>query len=158
LEKILIAAVSKNNVIGFNGKLPWYSVEEIMHFKNTTIGCPVLMGKKTWESIGKPLENRINIIITANKFFRPAFDNLIIQYSLFDAIDFCEQKGFEKIFIIGGGKIFEQAILLADKIILSRMNFETDGDVFFPEIKNEIWKEISAEKFTDFTVHCYIRK
>ncbi len=147
-----------NNVIGFNGKLPWHSTEELKHFKNTTTGFPVLMGRKTWEAIGKPLDNRINIIITENKFFRTAFTNMIIQYSLIDAIDFCDQKGFEKIFIIGGGKIFEQAIHISDKIILSRMNFETDGDVFFPEIKNEIWQELSAEKFTDFTVHCYIRK
>lgn len=147
-----------NNVIGFDGKLPWHSTEELKHFKNTTTEFPVLMGRKTWEAIGKPLDNRINIIITENKFFRTAFTNMIIQYSLIDAIDFCDQKGFEKIFIIGGGKIFEQAISISDKIILSRMNFETDGDVFFPEIKNEIWQELSAEKFTDFTVHCYIRK
>jgi dihydrofolate reductase len=158
LRKIIIAAVSKNNVIGNHGKTPWYSKEEITHFKKTTSGFPVIMGKKTWESIGKPLPDRTNIILTHNKDYKPGSENVVICDSVGCAIDFCNEKKFEKIFIIGGGQVFKAAINKADELIISEMNFEAEGDVYFPVIDKNIWNEISGKKFTDFTVHYYIRK
>ena len=158
MGKILIAAASKNNIIGKDGKLPWYSKEETEHFKKTTTGFPVIMGSKSWEGLDNPLVNRVNIVITRNKSFQIEHKDVIVFNSLEEAFDYCRNSGFEKIFIIGGGEIFKQTIDIADGIILSRMNFEADGDVSFPEINNEKWKEISSRKFTDFTVHYYIRK
>ena len=158
MEKFLIAAVSKNNFIGKEGKLPWHSKEETEHFKKTTTGFPVIMGRKSWEGLDKPLGKRVNIVITRNKSFQTNFNQAIFFHSLDDAFNYCRQSNFEKVFIIGGGDIFNQTINIADGIILSRMNFETDGDVSFPVINDEVWKEISSQKFTDFTVHYYIRK
>ncbi len=158
MEKVLIAAVSKNNVIGSKGKLPWHSKEDLNHFKETTHGFPVIMGRKTWEAIKKPLSDRLNIIISHNKSFWTYIDKVIVFNSLDETFEFGNVSGFKKVFIIGGGEIFKQTIGIADSIILSRMNFESDGDVFFPEIDCEIWKEVSTQKYTDFTVHYYIRK
>ena len=157
MKKIIIAAVSKNNKIGLNGKIPWHSKEEIEHFKKTTTGYPVFMGRKTWESIGTSLKNRLNVIITKQVLSEKTNKEGIFFNSLETALSYCQQSGYEKIFIIGGGEIYKHAIGIADELIISRMNFETDGDVVFPIIDPVIWKEISAEKFTDFTVHCYIR-
>jgi dihydrofolate reductase len=158
LQKIIIAAVSKNNVIGSRGKTPWFSKEEITHFKKTTSGFPVIMGRKTWESIGKPLSNRVNIILTHNENYKTGFQNVVLCDSVNSATDFCSEKKYEKIFFIGGGEIFKEVISNADELIISEMNFETEGDVYFPIIDKNIWNEISVEKFTDFEVHCYIRK
>lgn len=156
MEIILIAAVSQNKVIGLKGSIPWHSKEEIRHFKETTTGFPIIMGRKTWYSLGKPLVNRINIIVTKNRELES--NNTIIVYSLEEALEYCRNSFFKKVYIIGGGEIFNISLDIADKLIISRMNFETDGDVFFPEINTEIWKEISNKKYTDFTVHYYIRE
>ncbi len=158
MKKIIVVAVSLNNVIGKDGKVPWHSQEELSHFKNTTSGYPVLMGRRTWQSIIKPLENRLNIILSRDKDYKSKHENVYIFTSFNDALQYCEKEKFEKIFIIGGGEIYKEVINFCDEIILSKMNFETDGDVFFPEIKSEMWEEISKKVFTDFTVHYYIRK
>jgi len=158
LRKVIIVAVSKNNVIGNRGKTPWFLKEEITHFKKTTSGFPVIMGRKTWESIGKPLPDRTNIILTRNKNYKPDFQNIVVCDSVENAIDYCTGKSYEKIFFIGGGEIFKEVIEDADELIISKMNFEAEGDVYFPRIDKNIWNEISIEKFTDFAVHYYIRK
>ncbi|MEJ5350303.1 MAG: dihydrofolate reductase [Melioribacteraceae bacterium] len=153
MKKIIIAAVSENFVIGKNGKIPWHSKEELTHFRNITLGFPVIMGRKTWESIGKPLENRINIVITHDV---KKYPHILAFGSLSDAFNYCEKK-FDQVFIIGGESIFRQTISIADEIILSKMKFTADGDTFFPEIELNEWKLNSIKKFTDFTVHHYIR-
>ncbi len=158
MKKVIVAAVSINNVIGKNGKIPWHSQEELSHFKNTTSDFPVLMGRRTWQSLIKPLENRLNIILSRDKALKPGHENVHVFNSFNNVLQYCEKEKFGKIFIIGGGEIYKEAINFCDEIILSKMNFETDGDVFFPEIKSETWKEISKKVFTDFTVHYYIRK
>jgi len=153
MKKIIIAAVSENFVIGKNGTIPWHNKEEITHFRKTTIGFPVIMGRKTWQSIGKPLEDRINIVITHNV---QEYPDILAFDSLSNAINYCEEK-FDKVFIIGGESIFKQSISFADEIILSKMKFIVDGDVYFPEIELNKWKLNSVKEFTDFTVHHYIR-
>ncbi len=158
MKKIIIAAATLNNVIGKDGKIPWNSNEELSHFKKTTLGFPVLMGRKTWETLTKPLENRINIILSRQSNFIQKIETVLVVKNFKDAFDYCEKEKFDKIFIIGGGEIYKEAFNYCDEIILSKMNFETDGDVFFPEIKSEMWEEISKKVFTDFTVHYYIRK
>lgn len=158
LKKIIIAAVSKNNVIGKDGRIPWRSIEEFQHFKKNTVGFPVIMGRKTWETIGKPLEGRLNIVVTRKQDYITSFHEVVIFYSLQQALDFCKTSVYDKVFIIGGGEIFTQILNDADEMIISEMNFEIEGDVYFPEFDGTNWILESNELFTDFTVHHYIRK
>ena len=158
MEKIIIAAISKNNVIGSNGKVPWHSKEELEHFKQTTMSFPVIMGRKTWEAISKPLKGRLNVVITRNSEYTTPFHEVTVFNSLDQAFGFFRTSIYDKLFIIGGGEIFSQVIDKVDSIILSEMNFEAEGDTFFPEIDGTKWSLDSNELFTDFTVHHYIRK
>ena len=154
----IIAAVSKNNVIGKEGQVPWHSKDELNFFKKTTIGFPVLMGRKTWESIGKPLEGRLNVILTRNKDLQMPFKEVIVFYSLQETIAFFKTSVYEKIYIIGGSEVFKEGIKVADELILSEMNFEAEGNVYFPEVDGEVWVQNSSELYTDFIVHHYIRR
>jgi dihydrofolate reductase len=158
LKKIIIAAIAKNNVIGKqNGQMPWNVKEEFKHFKDTTFGFPVIMGRKTFETLGKPLKGRLNIIVTRNKNYNPSADVIIFD-SLEKAIQFCDDSKYEKIFIIGGGEIYSQSIHLVDEMILSKMKFEAEGEVFFPLLNESEW---DIEKIIDkelFEVFIYRRK
>lgn len=155
MEKIIIAAVSKNFVIGKDGKIPWYNKKELEHFKKTTLGFPVIMGRITWESLQKPLSGRTNIIISRKKI-KSEQSNVLSFPSLKKAIDHCERCSKDKCFIIGGEKVFKTAIKFADKLILSIVNKEYDGDKFFPKFSKN-WKEIDIKNFDEFSVHTYIR-
>ena len=158
MKKIIIAAVSRNNVLGRDGKIPWHSTEEQHHFKKNTIGFPLIMGRKTWEAIGKPLPGRLNIVVTKNRDYKIQHKEAVIFYTLRQALDFCKTSVYTKIFIIGGGDIFRQAIDDSDEMIISEMNLECAGDVYFPEVDFTKWILNSNELFTDFTVHHYIRR
>ena len=158
MEKIIIAAISKNNVIGEDGKIPWHSKEELQHFKKTTMSFPVIMGRKTWEAISKPLAGRLNVVITRDQSFSTQFHEVIVFQSLQLAFSYFNTSIYKKVFVIGGGEIFSEAIDKVDSLILSEMNFETEGDTFFPEIDGTKWTLDTNELFTDFTVHHYMRK
>jgi dihydrofolate reductase len=159
LKIVIIAAIARNGVIGrSNGEMPWHVKEEFQHFKKTTIGSAVIMGRKTFETLGKPLKGRENIIITRNKDFKVDFDETKLCHSLEEALNYCESKKYEKVFIIGGGEIYKQALQLADEMILSFMKFESDGEVKFPKIKNAIWQLVSSEDREKFEIRMYLRK
>lgn len=156
MKKIIIAAVAKNGVIGrTNGEMPWHSKEEFQHFRNTTIGFPLIMGRKTFESLGKPLKGRLNIIITKNPDLKYNFDEVKIFHSLDEAYSYCEKEKFEKIFITGGGHIYNLTINHVDELIISIMNFNAEGDVYFPKIDEKIWKVKSNEKRSEFEIFYY---
>jgi len=158
MEKIIIAAVAKNNVIGrSDGRMPWYLEEEFEHFKKTTIGYPILMGRKTFESLGKPLENRLNIVITSSESLKKEFAKLVVFNSLEDAYKFCGSRNFQKIFIIGGERIFIKAMKDADEMIVSHLNFEAEGDIYFPAIDLQVWKISLVDKRKDFEIIYYTR-
>lgn len=158
MEKIIIAAVAKNKVIGrSDGRMPWYLEEEFQHFKKTTIGYPIVMGRKTFESLGSPLDNRLNIVITKSKNLRKDFEELVVFNSLGDAYKFCGSKNFQKIFIIGGERIFREAMKDADRMIISHLNFEAEGDIYFPLIDLKVWKISSVDKRKDFEIIYYSR-
>lgn len=158
MKKIIIAAIAQNGVIGRADKqMPWHVTEEFKHFKNTTFGFPIIMGRKTFESLGKPLKGRLNIVITKNENWQSSFAEVLVFQNLETAFNYCEEKSFEKIFITGGGEIYKQAILLADELILSFMNFEAEGEIFFPEIEKLKWSIISREKKEQFEIVRYIR-
>ncbi|MCL5029266.1 MAG: dihydrofolate reductase [Bacteroidetes bacterium] len=159
MKKIIISAIAKNGVIGrSNGEMPWHSKEEFQHFKSTTFGFPVIMGRVTFETLGKPLKGRLNVIITSNNNLKYDFNDVKIFNSLEQAFEFCESQKFEKVFIIGGGKIYKQAMKYVDEMIISIMNFEAEGDVFFPEINPRNWKIISSEKRNEFEILTYVRR
>ena len=159
MKKIIISAIAKNGVIGrSSGEIPWHSKQEFQHFKNTTLGFPVLMGRVTFESLGKPLKNRLNIIISRNKKLHYLFTDIKIFNELDEAYSFCEKQNYDKIFIIGGAKIYSQAIEIANEMIISIMDFEVDGDVFFPKIDEDVWEISKVEKREGFEVLIYMRK
>lgn len=159
MKKIIIVAIAENNVIGkANGEMPWHVKEEFKHFKDTTFGYPVIMGRKTFETLGKPLKGRLNIIITRNKNYSVSFDEVLIFDSLEKSIKHCEQNNFEKIFIIGGGEIYLQAISFVDEMVISRMKFKAEGEVEFPKINESDWEIEKIMEKELFEVFIYRRK
>ncbi|KAF0152475.1 MAG: dihydrofolate reductase [Ignavibacteria bacterium] len=158
LEKIIIAAVSKNGVIGNEGKIPWDCKAELQHFKKTTSGFPIIMGRKTWEAIATPLKNRVNIIISRSLKSSKKKNDYLIFSSLKKSLAYCESNNHKKCFIIGGTQIYKTALPLADVLIISEMKFEVEGDAKFPEFKKAEWKMLSSEELSEFTIHTYIRK
>ena len=159
MKKIIISAVAQNGVIGrSNGEMPWHSKEEFQHFKNTTIGFPIIMGRVTFETLGKPLKGRLNIIITRRNNLHYKFDDVKIFNSLNDAYSFCEEQKYEKAFVIGGGKIYKQAMESVDEMLISIMNFEAEGDVYFPKIDENIWTMSKREKRSEFEILTYERR
>lgn len=127
----IIAAIGENRELGKNNKLLWHIPEDLRRFKELTIGHPVIMGRKTYESIGKPLLKRTNIIITHHVNFQTA--GYFITHSLEEAIELAKTKDNEEIFIIGGGQIYNQAINKADKLYLTVVEGTFDADTFFPD-------------------------
>lgn len=159
MKKIIISAVAKNNVIGKDGIMPWHSKEEFKHFKETTMGYPLIMGRKTFISMGgKPLKGRLNIILTKRDDFEKPEGEVEVFSNINDAYDFCESKGYEKVFVIGGGQIYADEINKMDELIISEMKVEVEGDTFFPEIDEAIWKVHETEERNDFTIKIYRKR
>lgn len=159
MKKIIIAAIAKNGVIGRADKqMPWHDSEEFKHFKHTTFGYPIIMGRKTFESLGKPLIGRLNIVITKNLDWKCYYPQVLVLTSLESAIKHCEDGHHEKIFITGGGQLYKQAILVADEMILSYMNFEAKGEVFFPDFDKSEWSVLSKKQKKQFEIVYYVRK
>lgn len=138
----LIAAMSKNRVIGKDNDLPWHLPKDLKHFKNTTHGHHVIMGRLTYESQGRLLPGRTNIILTRQPDFE--VEGAIMASSIEEALDICRKKGEEEAFIIGGQKVFEQSLDIADRIYLTVIDHTFFGDAFFPELEDR-WKEVSSE-------------
>jgi dihydrofolate reductase len=159
LRKIIIAAVAKNGVIGrSNGKMPWHSKTEFQHFKSTTLESPVIMGRKSFESLGSPLKNRINIVLSKNKELKDRFPDIIVFDKLNEVYLYCENHKYEKIFLIGGGSLFPVFMKDADEMIISIMDFEAEGDIYFPEIDDNIWEINSRDIRSGFEIIYYVRK
>ncbi|MFA6979415.1 MAG: dihydrofolate reductase [Ignavibacteriaceae bacterium] len=154
---IIISAIAQNGVIGTTkGEMPWHVKEEFAHFKSTTLGSPIIMGRKTYETLGKPLKGRLNIIVTRSESFQ--VENTVVQNSLLSAVDYCNKEKYEKIFIIGGSEIYTQAIPLADEMILSFMKFKAEGEILFPEYDENDWRKTDERNFEQFSVVTFVRK
>lgn len=159
MRKVIIAAVASNGIIGKSGEgIPWNVREEIEHFKNSTIGYPVIFGRKTFETLSKPLIGRLIIVLSKNAAYNPVCENVLLFNSLIDSINYCQKKGYEKIFIAGGGKIYSEAINLADELLISLMDFEVDGDISFPAIDKLTWYENNRERKELFEIVHFKRK
>jgi len=139
----LICAASQNNVIGVNNGLPWRLPADLKYFKRLTMNHHILMGRKTYESISKPLPGRTNIIITRQKDFQAG--NCLVAHSIEKAIEFCQND--DEIFVIGGATIYQQALKLAHKIYLTVIYQDFEGDTFLFDIDKNIWIETSKEDF-----------
>ncbi len=154
---ILIASVSENNVIGNKGNLPWHISDDLKRFKQLTLNHPVIMGRKTFESIlkvfGKPLPGRTNIVVTRDKNYQSP--GCIIKNSIEEGIK--EAKKLDKdIYIIGGQNIYEQSIDFADRLEITKIHKNYEGDAFFPKIGKE-WKETKREDKDGFSFITYQR-
>lgn len=142
----IVVAMGLGNEIGANNQLLWHLPTDLKHFKEITTGHPIIMGRKTYESIGKPLPKRTNIVVSRKKDWFE--EGILIVGSLKEAIKFAKKMD-EEIFIIGGGNIYEQTIDLADKLEVTQVKANLEADVFFPKIDEKIWQkteEILHEK------------
>lgn len=142
----LLVAVSENNVIGKNNQLPWHLPNDLKYFKNLTWALPILMGRKTFESIGKPLPGRQSIVITRNKNWN--FEGVTVVHSLHEAIKAAESFGAKEVFVIGGAEIFSTAMPQAHRLYLTRIHHDFVGDVFFPAVDFGSW-ELTSERFCE---------
>lgn len=140
----LIAAASENNVIGNKGKLPWNLPADLKYFRTVTQGHPVIMGRKTFQSIGRVLPKRRNIVVSRHEFPQTPLE-FDVAHSVEEAIALCKDDPSGEVFIIGGGEIYEQAMPLANRIYLTRVHATVEGDAYFPKIDAKEWKEISRE-------------
>ena len=142
----LIVAMASNRVIGLNNQMPWHLSADLKKFKKITMGSPILMGRKTYESIGKPLPGRTNIIVSRNLEYRQ--DGCLVFNDLKTALKKgCESA--EEIFVIGGSDLYEAILPIADAIYLTIINREFQGDAFFPDIDLNDWSEVEREDIND---------
>ncbi|CAM4371929.1 MAG: IS1595 family transposase ISSsu9 [Legionellaceae bacterium] len=139
----IIAALAKQNVIGYQNKLPWHLPADLRHFKELTRGKPIIMGRKTYESIGKPLPERLNIIITRDTSYKA--EGCLIAHSFNEAIELTRDTA--EIMVIGGTEIFRHALPLAQKLYLTFIDADIEGDVFFPQWSIDEWNELQRETF-----------
>ncbi|MFT6844923.1 MAG: dihydrofolate reductase [Flavobacteriales bacterium] len=140
-EVNIIVAMAENNTIGKDNKLLWHLPNDLKFFKQTTMGCPIIMGRKTYESIGRLLPGRENIIITRSNDYE--VEGAIICHSLDAAIDSSSTK---QVFVIGGGEIYKQAMSICHKLFVTRVHQEIEGDTFFPAINEQEWSLTWFEK------------
>lgn len=142
--KIIMAAKASNNIIGKNNELVWHLPADLKFFKQTTSGHTLIMGRKTFESLSNPLPNRNSWIITRNKDYHR--EGITIFHSLEGAIKAGEDQGLKTIFILGGGEIYRQSMDIADKMIITEVHQNFEGDTYFPEIDPVVWQEVSREE------------
>jgi len=135
----LIVAYAQNNVIGRDNTLPWKLPSDLAHFKRTTLGHPVIMGRKTWESLGRPLPGRRNIVISRNPHYAAQGAQCVTSLALaIEAVQDAEQA-----FIIGGAQIYQEALPLAQQVIATEVQAHIEGDAFFAPLDKKYWVEIS---------------
>lgn len=142
----LIVAASTNNAIGKNNQLLWQLPNDLKYFKNITWGGVVIMGRKTFESVNRPLPGRTNIVITRQDNWHAA--NVITSTSLSDALAKANATHCKEIFIIGGGEIYKEALLIAQRIYFTRVHANIEGDTFFPVLDEAVWHLISNKDFS----------
>jgi len=154
----IIVAVDRNNGIGLNNQLPWHLPEDLAHFKRLTTGHPIVMGRKTFDSIGRPLPNRRSIVITRNAEWR--HEGVEAVTSLADAVALV---GDAPAFIIGGAQIFTEGLALADRLIVTHIDQAFDCDTFFPAIDPGVWQESERQAYDSasglaYTIVTYHRR
>lgn len=138
-----VVAVAKNGVIGYQNDIPWYLPNDLKYFKKVTLHKPIIMGRKCFDSIGRPLPKRTNIILSRNPYY--IVSNCFVAKSLTEALEMVHEEGAEEVCIIGGAQIYEMSMDLWDTLYYTEVDLEPEGDVFFPEIDWSNWKLVSAD-------------
>ncbi|MFE1243320.1 dihydrofolate reductase [Fictibacillus sp. NPDC058756] len=132
-----VVAMDENRAIGKDNDLPWYLPNDLKHFKKTTMGKPIVMGRKTYESIGKPLPGRENIVVTRDKSYKAEVTTIV------HSVDEVLQMNADEICVIGGTEIFKMFLPVADRLYITEIHHTFDADTYFPELNNNEWKELS---------------
>lgn len=145
----LIVARDQGGVIGKEGRLPWHLPRDLAHFKKLTMGKPIIMGRLTYESIGRPLPGRMSIVISGRRTLR--IEGVSVVGSLEDALALARESGAEEAFVIGGARVYREALPVADKVYLTEVHARHEGDVFFPALRSEDWEledeeEVAADE------------
>lgn len=150
MKLAIIVAAAKNGVIGINNQLPWHLPQDLKYFKSVTMGKPVIMGRKTYESIGRPLPGRMNIVITRDESWNTSAD-VVVVHTLKAAVDAAKsqvdmQSNFDEAIIIGGAQIYKEALSLVDRVYLTEVDLEPEGDAFFAPLDQRVWMCESATR------------
>ena len=157
----IIVAMTADGVIGLNGKIPWYISDDLKNFKRITTGNGgnvVIMGKSTYESIGKPLVNRVNIVVSKTLKERPFRNsNIIVEPSLTDALNFAEQLD-KDIFLIGGRQIYTQGLPIVDTMYITQIKKNYQGNIYFPKFNKDNWSVEKIQEHPEFELFLYKRK
>ena len=153
----IIVAMANNRAIGRDNKLLWHLPEDLKYFKRITMGKPIIMGRKTFESIGRPLPGRLNIVVTRQKDWQ--HEGTRVTHSLEDAIEIAEAQAFidglEEVMVIGGAELYKHALPLASTLYLTRVDADIEGDAFFPEVDESVWQEVNRESFSSSETNPY---
>lgn len=149
----IIAAVASNGVIGRDGGLPWRLPADMRFFKRTTMGHHLVMGRKTWESIGRPLPGRTMVVLTRDR--SAAIPGVAVVHALSEAIERARAAGDAEVFVIGGAEVYARALPRADRLLLTRVDAAVPGDVYFPEYDEDRWVEVAREEHPADERHAY---
>jgi len=139
-----IAAVSLNNVIGKDNSLPWHMPTDMTYFKNKTWGHHIVTGRRNYEAEGKALPARVNLVLTRNPGFH--INDGIVVHQLNDAIEIAERSEEDELFIVGGAEIYKLAMKVTERIYLTRIHAQVEGDTFYPELDMNTWEEVSIDR------------
>ncbi len=149
MQKAIIVAAAQNRVIGINNKLPWYLPEDLKYFKHVTMGKPIIMGRKTWESIGRPLPGRTNIVLTQNADYSAEGAKVVNTWS--EAVGIAEAvgeiDGVDEVMVIGGAGIYEMCLNEVNRLYYTKVHAEVAGDAWFPEVDWDQWQLVGSEDY-----------
>lgn len=148
----IIVARADNGVIGRDNQLPWHLPADLKHFKSLTTGHPIVMGRRTFESIGKPLPNRTNIVVTRQTDWQG--EGVEVAHSVLGALELARQFG-EDVFVIGGAEIYREALPAVDTVYLTEVHHEADGDTVLPAFTADIWREVARERHEPDDKHAF---
>jgi len=153
----LIVAVSQNNVIGRDNQLPWHLPEDLQYFKAVTMGKPLIMGRKTFESIGRPLPGRANIVITRNPDWTAEGVEIVadIEAAFACAQNACSVSGGDEVMVIGGEQIYRSCLARSDRLYLTRVEARVEGDAFFPKLDEDDWQQVAEKMPEKVEKHAY---
>lgn len=143
----LIVAATRNQVIGLDNQMPWHLSADLRYFKQRTLGKPIIMGRKTWESLGRPLPGRLNIVISRQADVELAGAEVFadLEAAILRGQEWATQQGVDEVMVIGGGQLYQQALTLAQRVYLTRIDLELEGDTFFPVLDAQQWRQTDAQ-------------